>query len=108
MAKQREDTITWLQIHNLVPFLGTIVAVVSSFYILSNKVDLQTQRQDYIQEQVKATSERAAALEARLHQQELTIGRSSSQREVQGASTASSIDLKSGGLELLPTTTPKK
>lgn len=82
---QAGDPITWLQVHNLLPIIGIIIAAIGVFNVLSNKVDLTEQRLGFVESKVDACLAIQSDLEGRLNAQGIGIGSS----KVKGVSTPS-------------------
>ena len=84
---QQGDAITWLQVHNLLPVLGAIVAALSVYYVLQNKVELQNQQLGYLGNNVSSCLDRLASFETRINAQSLDIKELQTKGTVRGAST---------------------
>ena len=51
---KRNENITWFTVNNIVPLVGSAIMIAASFFALSNKVDLLSQKLDGIVENTKA------------------------------------------------------
>lgn len=84
---QQGDPITWLQVHNLLPLVGIIVAAIGVFNLLQTKVETQSQRIEYLDSAVNSCLTRTDSLEERLTNQSLDIKELQTKGEVKGVST---------------------
>lgn len=81
------DTITWLQVHNLLPLVGILLSAVGVFNLLSNKVELQSQKVQYLNDAVNSCLNRATSIEQQVNNQSLDIKELQTKSGVLGAST---------------------
>jgi nitrogen fixation-related uncharacterized protein len=63
MKKKADETITWLQVNNLVPLFGTVIAVAGMYWGLKSGQDLMNQKLDQVSRKIDehtiySTSER--------------------------------------------------
>ena len=84
---QAGDSITWLQVHNLVPIISMIVAALTVFYVLQSKVELQNQRLTFFEGRINECFTDVQTVSGRLNKIELDIKEIQTKGSVKGIST---------------------
>jgi hypothetical protein len=96
---ESNDALTWLQVHNFLPIITGVIAIVAAFNLLQNRVELQNQKIDYLAGKADQCLIRQGDLESKLNNQALDI------KELQ---TGRTVSVKGVSTYRAPTPTPKK
>lgn len=85
------DTITWLQVHNLLPILGVLISGITIFNLLSNRVSLAEQKLGYLESQVNTCQQNVSGVRDQINENNLSIKELQSRQEVKGVSTIKKV-----------------
>jgi hypothetical protein len=88
MRNKTPDAITWLQIHNFLPIVGLIVAVVGGYNLVTNALATQSQRIDYLTSSINTCLGSISAVQSDNFSQALDIKELQTKGSVKGASTS--------------------
>jgi len=91
-----EKNVTWLQVNNIVPLVGSAIMISASFFALSNKVDSVKQDVGYIKENTSSLSTDVKNGDSRINNHETRISILESKRTSfsgQSVQLASRVDI---------------